>query len=87
MGFLLGLLAGAVAALLYAPKSGDITREELRTRSDELKRRADELQRVAQDLTAQAQVKGRELAGEAKRQWETVNKRPGGDAGTPDTRS
>lgn len=87
MGFLIGLLAGAVMALLYAPKAGDTTREELRARTDELKRRADELQRVAQDLSSQAQVKGRELAGEAKRQWDSVAKRPGGDAGTPEKRS
>ncbi|HEV8230449.1 MAG TPA: YtxH domain-containing protein [Candidatus Limnocylindria bacterium] len=70
MGFLIGLLTGAVIALLYAPKPGDITREELRQRSDELKRRADELQRIATDLSQQAQVKGKELAGEAKKQWE-----------------
>jgi len=87
MGFLIGLLTGAVLALLYAPKPGDITREELRVRSEELKRRADELQKVAQDLSAQAQVKGRELADEAKRQWESVGKRTGGTGGAPDTRS
>ena len=40
MGFLIGLLTGAVVALLYAPKTGDLTREELRVRSEELKRRA-----------------------------------------------
>lgn len=70
MGFLIGLLAGAVVALLYAPKTGDVTREELRVRSDELKRRADELQKIANDLSQQAQVKGKELVDEAKRQWD-----------------
>lgn len=87
MGFLIGLLTGAVAVLLYAPKPGDVTREELKARADELQRRADELQRVAQDLTAQAKVKGRELADEAKRQWETVGKKPGGGAGSSDKQS
>ena len=70
MGFLIGLLTGAVVALLYAPKTGDLTREELRIRSEELKRRADELQKIANDLSQQAQVKGRELVDEAKRQWD-----------------
>ncbi|TMB97657.1 MAG: YtxH domain-containing protein [Chloroflexi bacterium] len=84
MGFLIGLLTGAVIALLYAPKPGDLTRDELRARSEELRRRADELQKIAQDLSAQAQVKGRELAGEAKRQWERVNK--GANEG-PETRA
>ena len=70
MGFILGLLTGAVVALLYAPKTGDITREELRQRTDELNRRADDLQRIAQKLAEDAQVKGRELVDEAKRQWD-----------------
>ncbi len=86
MGFVIGLLAGAVIALLYAPKSGDITREELRLRSEELKRRGDELQKIATDLSQQAQVKGRELADEAKKQWErygTGQRGEGGGASTP----
>jgi len=69
MGFIVGILTGAVLALLYAPRSGELTREELRQRSDELKRRADDLQRVAQKLADDAQAKGRELIDEAKRQW------------------
>jgi gas vesicle protein len=85
MGFLIGLLTGAVVALLYAPKTGDVTREELRVRSDELKRRADELQKIANDLSQQAQVKGRELVDEAKRQWDRsgVGQRPGEGVGRP----
>jgi gas vesicle protein len=81
MGFLIGLLAGAIIALLYAPKSGDITREELRQRSEELKGRADELQRVATELSQQAQTKGRELADEAKRQWERYGATTRGEGG------
>ena len=87
MGFLIGALAGAVIALLYAPKPGDSTRIELRQRTDELMRRADELEKVARDLAGQAQVKGRELADEAKKQWEGASKRSGsGDSG-PSSRS
>jgi gas vesicle protein len=71
MGFIIGILLGAVGALLYAPKTGDITREELRQRSDELKRRADDLQRIAQKIADDATVKGRELIDEAKKQWDT----------------
>jgi gas vesicle protein len=71
MGFIIGLLTGAIAALLYAPKTGDITREELKVRSEELKRRADELQKVAQKLADDASVKGRELIDEAKKQWDS----------------
>ncbi len=85
MGFLIGLLTGAVIALLYAPKSGDITREELRQRSDELRRRADELQKVATELSQQAQVKGRELADEAKKQWERYGAGQRGEGGGPST--
>jgi gas vesicle protein len=71
MGFIIGLLTGAIVALLYAPKTGDITREELKVRSEELKRRADELQKIAQKLADDASVKGRELIDEAKKQWDS----------------
>ncbi|TMF81224.1 MAG: YtxH domain-containing protein [Chloroflexi bacterium] len=71
MGFIIGVLTGAVVALLYAPKTGDITREELKIRSEELKRRADELQKIAQKLADDASVKGRELIDEAKKQWDS----------------
>ncbi|MDQ2911731.1 MAG: YtxH domain-containing protein [Chloroflexota bacterium] len=71
MGFIIGVLTGAVVALLYAPKTGDITREELKVRSEELKRRADELQKIAQKLADDASVKGRELIDEAKKQWDS----------------
>ena len=77
MGFILGLLTGAVAALLYAPKTGDITREELRVRTEELKRRADDLQKIAQKLADDASVKGKELIDEAKRQWDTTARAAG----------
>ena len=43
MGFIMGFLTGAVAMLLYAPKTGDVTREELRQRTEELRRRIAEL--------------------------------------------
>jgi gas vesicle protein len=74
MGFIVGLLAGAVIALLYAPKTGDMTREELRQRSDELKRRADDLQKIAQKLADDVSVKGRELIDEAKKQWDSTGR-------------
>ena len=84
MGFLIGLLTGAVVALLYAPKPGDFTRDELRQRSEELMRRADELQRIAQEMSQQAQVKGREIVDEAKRQWDRGGSaRTGGGGSAP----
>ena len=81
MGFIIGALAGAVVMLLYAPKSGDITREELRAQTEDLRRRAEELQKIAQKLADDASVKGRELADEAKRQWQRSGKNPGGSEG------
>ena len=82
MGFVFGLLLGAVAALLYAPKPGDNTREELRLRADELKKRADDLQRIAQKIADDASVKGREIIEDAKRQWDSAGSgRSGGTTG------
>ena len=82
MGFVFGLLLGAIAALLYAPKPGDNTREELRLRADELKRRADDLQRIAQKMADDASAKGRELIADAKREWDSAGSgRSGGTSG------
>jgi gas vesicle protein len=82
MGFVLGLLLGAVGALLYAPKPGDNSREELRLRADELKKRADDLQRIAQKIADDVSVKGREIIEDAKKQWESAGSgRSGGTSG------
>lgn len=82
MGFVLGLLLGAVGALLYAPKAGDSTREEWRMRADELKKRADDLQRIAQKMADDVSVKGREVIEDAKRQWESSSTGRTGGTGT-----
>jgi len=71
MGFVLGLLLGAIGALLYAPKPGDGMRGELQTRADELKRRADDLQRIAQKIADDVSVKGREIITDAKKEWDS----------------
>jgi len=91
MGFLMGLLLGAIAALLYSPKAGEEMREEMRTRGDDLKKRADDLQRIAQRLAGEAQTKGKELVDDAKQEWsgsrtaETTGSttRSGRSSGTP----
>lgn len=72
MGFVIGLLLGAIGALLYAPKAGDSTREEWRMRADELKKRADDLQKIGQKMADDVSMKGREVIGDAKRQWEST---------------
>ncbi|MEA2661859.1 MAG: YtxH-like protein [Chloroflexota bacterium] len=83
MGFVLGLLLGAVGALLYAPKNGGNTREELQLRADELKKRADDLQRIAQKIADDVSVKGREIIEGAKREWDSAGTgRAGGGSGT-----
>ena len=88
MGFVFGLMLGAIAALLYAPKPGDNTREELQLRADELKKRADDLQRIAQKIADDVSVKGRELIDDAKRQWDSAGSgRSGGTTGGPASKS
>jgi gas vesicle protein len=83
MGFVFGLLLGAIGALLYAPKAGDGMRGELQTR-------ADDLQRIAQKIADDVTVKGREIIGDAKKEWDSAGSarstgtgtgRPGGTAG------
>lgn len=72
MGFVFGLLLGAIGALLYAPKPGDGMRGELQVRADELKRRADDLQRIAQKIADDVTVKGREIIDDAKKEWDSA---------------
>jgi gas vesicle protein len=85
MGFVFGLLLGAIGALLYAPKPGDGMRGELQTRADELKKRADDLQRIAQKIADDVSVKGREIIEDAKKEWDSAGTgrtgRPGGPSG------
>jgi gas vesicle protein len=85
MGFVFGLLLGAIGALLYAPKPGDGMRGELQTRADELKKRADDLQRIAQKIADDVSVKGREIIEDAKKEWDSAGTgrtgRPGGTSG------
>ena len=85
MGFVFGLLLGAIGALLYAPKPGDGMRGELQTRADELKKRADDLQRIAQKIADDVSVKGREIIEDAKKEWDSAGtgrtSRPGGTSG------
>ena len=83
MGFVFGLLLGAIGALLYAPKPGDNTREELQLRADELKKRADDLQRIAQKIADDVSVKGREILEDAKKQWDSAGPGKTGRTGGP----
>lgn len=59
LGAILGAAAGAVAGLLFAPKSGEDTREDL-------KRKAEELESEAKDKAGAAKSKAETTAREAK---------------------
>ncbi len=66
-GIVIGSAIGATVALLYAPRSGEETRDDLRRRGDELKETAngkvkDAVQR-AEALTEQIKERTTDLAG------------------------
>ena len=67
-GFLVGALAGAAAALLFAPRSGEETRTIIRDKSIELKDRADELSAEARKRAEEMQVQARDRAQELQSQ-------------------
>ena len=81
MQFILGLIAGAVAALLLAPQRGDVTREELRQASEDLRRRADELSERARRASEEAQARTQKLVDDARQQMSEMRGRDGGTAG------
>lgn len=70
IGFLIGGLTGAAAALLLAPQSGEETRVYIKERAIELGDKASNTaQSVSKDLedyAGDARVKANELAGKAK---------------------
>lgn len=68
LGFLVGVMAGAAAALLLTPQSGEELRRRLEEKGVELK---DEANRLAEDARMQAQ----RLTDEAKGQVEYVQER------------
>lgn len=87
VGFIVGGLAGAVAALLLAPQSGEETRAIIKERSIELRdkasleaeeawKRAEEAAKEArlraEELTAQARARAEELAAQARTQGEEL---------------
>lgn len=77
-GFLTGALVGAVAALLFAPRSGEETRRLLQERGIELKTHAEELTTQARSQAEAALMEARrqaeEAAAEARRRAEELRK-------------
>lgn len=71
MGFVVGGVAGAVVALLFAPQSGEETRTLIKEKSIELRDKAGETAtkaRVEVDrLTSEAKVRGTEFVEGAKK--------------------
>lgn len=66
-GFFVGALAGAAAALLFTPQSGDETREYIRQKSIELKHQADDLAEEASHQAETIRTKGHAFLDEQKR--------------------
>lgn len=66
-GFLVGALAGAAAALLLAPQSGEETRIMIRDKGIELGERADEMSLEARRRAEELQVQAKGKADE----WQT----------------
>ena len=78
IGFVVGGVAGAVAALLLAPQSGEETRSIIRDKSIELRDKAAEQAELvatkANDLASQAKVRGQEVVENVKKT--VTRKRP-----------
>ncbi len=67
--FLAGLGVGAIAGLLYAPRSGNETREVLRARAEEGREYVRNRAREARDQASQWADKGRDVVSQQKEQF------------------
>ena len=69
IGLIIGALAGAVAALLFAPQSGEQTRAQIKEKSIELR---DKAQQSSQEAMARADELGRQLKEQGQNAVESV---------------
>jgi len=67
--FLAGLGLGAAAGILYAPRSGNETREQLRARAEEGREYVKHRAREAREQAAQWADKGRDVVSQQKEQF------------------
>ena len=70
--FLAGLGIGAVAGVLYAPRSGDETRQALRSRAEEGREFVRERARQAREQAAGWADRGREVLNQQKEQFRSA---------------
>ena len=76
VGFIVGGLTGAVAALLLAPQSGEETRSAIREKSieltDQAKAEAEKARKQAELYAADAKVKVKDISEKARQQGEEL---------------
>ncbi len=65
-GFLIGGLVGAAVALLLAPQSGEVTREQIRDKSIELRDQAEVMAKDAMTTAEDLQKRGQVILEEQK---------------------
>jgi gas vesicle protein len=70
--FLAGLGFGAIAGVLYAPRSGDETRQALRSRAEEGREFVRERARQAREQAAGWAERGREVLSQQKEQFRSA---------------
>jgi len=70
--FLAGLGIGAIAGVLYAPRSGEETREALRSRAEEGRDFVRERARQARQQASELAERGRDLLNQQKEQFRSA---------------
>ena len=70
--FLAGLGIGAIAGVLYAPRSGDETREALRARAEDSREFVRDRARQAREQAATWADRGREVLNQQKEQFRSA---------------
>lgn len=65
--FLLGIGAGVALGLLFAPQSGEETREDIKEKFDTIKDKVDDLYQKGKEKTAELMEKGNEVFAKGKK--------------------
>ena len=77
-GFLVGAFIGLTIGILYAPRPGKETRQQLKEKAEEVKEKAEEVKEKAEDIIEKARDQAEEIINKAKESAAKIKKKEEG---------